>query len=178
MSGRAACIGGLPLTKDERRRFDHNVALMEAHHAKTREPVVWRRVDFDGTEYRPLEVVDHWDGIARISEQFLQHRNKDLAPCVGRKILVGALMKDDSRYAGEGIPAAPPKAVMPQPVVSIAPIAPMPVPPKPEPAPPLPFDPAPDTEGLLARAKAAIARGVNKEAVMARLRSFGVTTEI
>jgi hypothetical protein len=176
MSGKAACIGGPPLTKQEAQRFEHNVALMSAHHAETREPVVWLRVYFDGTEWRTLEVVEPWDGIAKIREQFLQHRNQILAPGVrGRGTLIGALMHDDSRYHGEGVPAAPPNPQAP-----VVPTPPLPPEPEPATAPAVSRLSPKKIKAAIARAKKVIAKGADRAAVIEHLRTaFGIeTTEI
>jgi hypothetical protein len=177
MSGKPSNLGG-PISETQRNQLEFNVARMCAHHAKTREEPVWLRTEFDGHEWRTLEVVEHFEGLDKLRIQFLQHPSQLLAPGVrGKGILIGPRMPDDSIYAGEGV-AVPQKAkAAPKAKTDTtwsawrarreAATAPAIAPPAPEPL-------SDKIAITIAKAKAAIARGVSREAVLKVLRAAGI----
>jgi hypothetical protein len=110
--------------------------------------------------------LDLWNGPGGIRRGFLAFMQQDPVPAVGREILSGAWMPDGTFHGG-----AP----------SLAPIVPTPTPPPPPK--PVPAS-APAVAKLspkkiaaaIAKAKAAIAKGAKREAVLKRLRSAGIET--
>jgi hypothetical protein len=99
---------------------------------------------------RPLcgTPLEAWEGSSKILRSFLAHIFQDPVPGVGRQILSGSRMPDGSLVGG-----AP----------SVATIVPTPPSPK-------------KIAAAIAKAKAAIAKGAKRDAVLKRLRSAGIET--
>jgi hypothetical protein len=170
------------VSKERRDAFERNVALATRHHMTTRgEHVVPFRPERNGAGWvgTPLE---HWEGPNKIRQQFEQHLHQQPVPGVGRSILPGAVLPDGSVFGPTVQPPAPVQQTDPQPSATPRPVAqtrkrrpqivpPVPSPPQAE----KPKRPSPKAiQENLRRARAAIAKGASKTAVIARLRSVGI----
>jgi hypothetical protein len=156
-----ACVGRSlsNLAQRERERFEYNWSLALRHFHSIGEPAVPLRVEFHGTGWRGT-ALEHWEGAANIKPQFERNIHQPVAPGVGNRILIGAILPDGSVFRGEGIPA----------------------PPKPDPAAAAPVAKlsAKKIAAAIAKAKKVIAKGADRAAVIEHLRTaFGIeTTEI
>jgi hypothetical protein len=92
------------LSKDERDRLERNIALAINHHTTTRSPVVPLRVERTGSGWFG-SALEHFEGSANIRRQFERNLHQQTAPGVGCNILIGAVLPNNSIFAGEGVPA-------------------------------------------------------------------------
>jgi hypothetical protein len=168
------------LSPDQQTWFHHNVNLA----------IKLRAVPFKGEQLAD----DCWRGSPlehdpeNIPQQFLQWLPQWPVPGIrGQGICSGAILRNGAVFRGEGIPAKPPKTVEPKPIAPAPALswgggwkplqAQVPLPPAAAPAEPAP--PVLDkNEGLIARARAAIAKGADRVGVVKLLRSAGIDAEI
>jgi hypothetical protein len=158
------------LPSDQRGRFEHNVALAIRLFMEGGQRVVPIKPEETGTGWQGC-ALELWEGPNRIRRQFEIHIHQNPVPGIGRQISHGAIMPDGSVFGGADVPT---RQTVGTPVVAAPP------PPKPEPAAPTAAKtPTKKIAAAIARAKAALAKGAKRDAVLKRLRDAGIeTTEI